>query len=72
MSNRTTRPPNQSGIKELARQNTVESVNALVAIMGDTTAADADRLLAAKAILDIGYGELEQPIEICLNGESGD
>ena len=72
MKNRTTSPPNQSRVKELARQNTVESVNALAAIMEDTKAEDEARLLAAKTILDLGWGKPEQRIECSISGASGD
>ena len=64
--------PKTSTVQELARQNTVESLNALVAIMEDTKADADDRVSAIKAILDIGHGEPEQPIEcsISFNGAS--
>ena len=64
----------QSTVQELARQHTAEAVNALAAIMEDTKADPDDRVSAIKAILDIGCGEPEQPIEcsIIFNGTSGD
>ncbi len=60
--------PKTSTVQELTRQNTVESVNALVAIMMDRKADAADRVLAVNAILDIGHGKPEQPIEYSING----
>ena len=54
----------QSGVEELARQITVESVYALISIAKDTKAVAADRVFAAKAVLDIGWGEPVQHIEL--------
>ena len=55
--------PKTETVQELARQHTVKATNALATIMGDTEADAADRVSAARAILDLGWGEPEQHIE---------
>jgi len=49
--------PKTTDVQELARQHTVAATNTLATIMGDTEAAASDRVMAARAILDIGWGE---------------
>ena len=55
--------PKSNDVQELARQQTVKATNTLATIMGDTEAAPDDRVMAARAILDLGWGEPVQHIE---------
>jgi hypothetical protein len=49
-------------VQELARQQSPQAINTLVAIMGDEKAPPAARVAAANALLDRGYGKPTQPI----------
>lgn len=48
-------------IKELAREYTVEALEALVGVLRD--GGDAAKVSAAKELLDRGYGKARQPID---------
>jgi hypothetical protein len=49
-------------VQELARQQSPEAINTLVAIMQNDKAPPAARVAAANALLDRGYGKPTQPI----------
>lgn len=58
------RPKVLAEVKELAREHTVEAVEALAKIMLDEKAPAAARVTAANAILDRAYGKPPQAIEV--------
>jgi hypothetical protein len=49
-------------VQELARQQSPEAINTLVAIMQDEKAPPTARVAAANSLLDRGYGKPAQPI----------
>lgn len=49
-------------VRELAREHTVEAVEALAFVMNSPGAAHAVRILAANSILDRGWGKPTQPL----------
>jgi hypothetical protein len=51
---RTTQP---HSLESLAREQTEAALNTIIAIMNSPTASDRDRLTAAFALLDRGWGE---------------
>lgn len=61
------RPREYGHVRKLARENTDESINTLVAIMRDEDQPAAARVRACEAILDRGWGRPTQPI----SGEDG-
>lgn len=50
-------------VKTLARENSRTAIETLVEIMSDKKAGQSNRLAAANAILDRGYGKPQQTIE---------
>jgi hypothetical protein len=50
-------------VKQLAKEKSRDAIETLVEIMGDKTAGAANRLAAANAILDRGYGKPVQQVE---------
>ena len=56
------RPKVLADVQELARQQSPEAINTLVAIMQNEKAPPAARVAAANALLDRGYGKPTQPI----------
>lgn len=58
------RPKDVFRLAELARERTVQAINTLVEIMGDSDAPHAARVSAACAILDRGHGKPVQMTEI--------
>jgi hypothetical protein len=56
------RPKVLGDVQELARQQSPEAINTLVAIMQDQKAPHAARVAAANSLLDRGYGKPAQPI----------
>jgi hypothetical protein len=56
------RPKVLGDVQELARQQSPEAINTLVAIMQNEKAPPAARVAAANALLDRGYGKPTQPI----------
>jgi hypothetical protein len=51
-----------SGIEEVARTHAGRAIDTLAEVMDDTFAEDKDRIRAAEAILDRGYGKPSQAI----------
>lgn len=56
------RPKQYAELKALCRQYTEEAVNALVDVL--RTGAPRERVIAANALLDRGYGKPEQSIDV--------
>jgi hypothetical protein len=56
------RPKVLGDVQELARQQSPEAINTLVAIMQNEKAPPAARVTAANSLLDRGYGKPAQPI----------
>src|SRR5262245_7462188 len=56
------RPKILRDVQELARQQSREAIDTLVAIMQNDTAPPAARVAAANSLLDRGYGKPAQPI----------
>ena len=61
------RPKVLADVQELARQQSPEAINTLVAIMQNEKAPPAARVAAANALLDRGYGKPTQPISQTLS-----
>lgn len=58
------RPSKAQALSELANRYTMDAVHTMVAIMNDTGAKHADRLTAAKLILDRAVGTPVQAVEV--------
>lgn len=58
------RPKDDLGLRELAKERTVEALNVLASIMNDSDAPHAARVTAACAILDRGHGKPTQISEV--------
>jgi hypothetical protein len=56
--------PVQRTISELARGHTLEALETLVSVMQAKTGASSDRNMAAKLILEFGWGKPKQSVEI--------
>ena len=56
------RPRVLGDVQELARQQSPEAINTLVAIMQNEKAPPAARVAAANSLLDRGFGKPTQPI----------
>ena len=56
------RPKVLGDVQELARQQSPDAINTLVAIMQNEKAPPAARVAAANSLLDRGYGKPTQPI----------
>ena len=53
---RVEKDPERARVRELAREKTVEAVEALAEILADTTASAMARVRAAEALLERAYG----------------
>jgi hypothetical protein len=58
------RPKEVMAVRELARRHTADAVRALVEIARNKKAQPAARVAAANAILDRGYGRVEQNLNV--------
>lgn len=57
------RPKVIADLRDLAREHTVDALNALTDIMQNPQSTDAARVSAACAVLDRGYGKPSQQVE---------
>lgn len=55
--------PDGRSLKDIAREHTLDAVQTLVEVMGDTEAPHPARVSAASAILDRGWGKPVQELE---------
>ena len=56
------RPKENARVKELARQHTEQAIATLAMVMNDESAKPGERVSAASALLDRGYGKPAQTI----------
>lgn len=56
------RPKESGHIKALARKHTEDAIAVLASILGDPDAKGSERIAAAIALLDRGYGKPTQPV----------
>lgn len=57
------RPKIAAELKELCRTYTEQAIKAIVAVLTNEEARDADKLTAATALLDRGYGKPTQHVQ---------
>lgn len=58
------RPKLVKSVRKLAQQHTLQAMNALICVLDDANAPARDRIVAAREILDRGWGKPDTEYEI--------